>query len=53
MLELKTPEERKTYMDKEKCPALFKKLSEGSVSIDFVTDARMTSVFCMLPINRI
>ncbi len=43
LLELRTPEEWKTYTDKEKCLARVKKFSEGKVGIDFVTDARMTS----------
>lgn len=43
MLELDTPDEWKTYTDKPRCLARVKKFSEGSVTIDYATDARMTS----------
>ena len=43
LLELDTPDEWKGYTDKDRCLARVKKFSDGRVTIDFVTDARMTS----------
>lgn len=43
ILELDTPDEWKQYTDKERCLAKVKKFSNGAVTIDFVSDARMTS----------
>lgn len=43
ILELDTPDEWKQYTDKERCLAKVKKFSDGAVTIDFVSDARMTS----------
>lgn len=43
MLELDTPDEWKSYTDKPRCLAKVKKFSEGKLSIDYITDARMTS----------
>lgn len=43
MLELDTPDEWKSYTDKERCLAKVKKFSDGRVTIDYFADARMTS----------
>lgn len=43
LLELDTPEEWQTYTDKPRCLAKVKKFSEGKLSIDYISDARMTS----------
>lgn len=43
ILELDTPDEWKQYTDKERCLAKVKKFSDGDLSIDYITDARMTS----------
>ncbi len=43
LLELDTPDEWKSYTDKERCLAKVKKFSEGAVTLDYITDARMTS----------
>ena len=43
MLELDTPDEWKSYTDKERCLAKVKKFSAGKIAIDYITDARMTS----------
>lgn len=43
MLELDTPDEWKSYTDKERCLAKVKKFSEGDFSIDYMTDARGTT----------
>lgn len=43
MLELDTPDEWKSYTDKERCLAKVKKFSDGRLTIDYMTDARMTS----------
>ncbi len=43
ILELNTPEEWKKYTDKERCFAKVKKFSNGKLTIDYITDARMTS----------
>lgn len=43
MLELDTPDEWKSYTDKERCLAKVKKFSDGAVTLDYITDARMTS----------
>ncbi len=43
MLELDTPVEWASYTDKPRCLAKVKKFSDGRVTIDYMTDARMTS----------
>lgn len=43
LLELNTPEEWKGYTDKDRCLAKVKKFSNGSITIDYVTDARGTT----------
>lgn len=43
MLELDTPDEWMGYTDKPRCFAKVKKFSDGRVSLDYMTDARMTS----------
>ncbi len=43
MLELDTPDEWKSYTDKERCLAKVKKFSDGEFNIDYMADARMTS----------
>ena len=43
LLELDTPDEWKSYTDKERCIAKVKKFSEGKLTIDYQSDARMTS----------
>lgn len=43
MLELDTPDEWKSYTDKSRCLAKVKKFSDGAVTLDYITDARMTS----------
>ena len=43
LLELNTPEEWKNYSNKPRCLARVKKFSEGAVTIDYISDARMTS----------
>ncbi|MBE6462190.1 MAG: type II CRISPR RNA-guided endonuclease Cas9 [Alphaproteobacteria bacterium] len=43
MLELDTPDEWKGYTDKERCIARVKKFSDNCITIDYFTDARMTS----------
>lgn len=43
LLELDTPDEWKSYTDEARCIARVKKFSEGKLSIDYMTDARMTS----------
>lgn len=43
LLELDTPDEWKSYTDEARCIARVKKFSVGSVTIDYMTDARMTS----------
>lgn len=43
ILELDTPEEWHTYTDQPRCLARVKKFSAGMLSIDYITDARMTS----------
>lgn len=43
LMELNTPEEWKTYTDKDRCFAKVKKFSTGVMTIDYITDARMTS----------
>ena len=43
MLELDTPDEWRSYTDKPRCLARVKKFWDGHVTIDYVTDARMTS----------
>lgn len=44
LLELDTPDKWKTYTEKERCIAKVKKFSKGRLSIDYMTDARMTSL---------
>lgn len=43
ILELDTPEVWKSYTDKNRCLARVKKFSKGSMAIDYISDARMTS----------
>lgn len=43
LLELDTPGEWKSYTDEARCIARVKKFSDGKLSIDYMTDARMTS----------
>ncbi len=43
ILELNTPDEWKGYTDNRRCLARVKKFSDGQASIDYITDARMTS----------
>lgn len=43
LLELNTPEEWKGYTDKDRCLAKVKKFTAGSITIDYVTDARGTT----------
>ena len=43
LLELDTPEEWQSYTDKPRCLAKVKKFSEGAVTLDYMSDARMTS----------
>lgn len=43
MLELDTPVEWASYTDKPRCLAKVKKFSDGKLTIDYMTDARMTS----------
>ena len=43
MLELDTPDEWKGYTTKDRCIAKIKKFSDGRVTIDYSSDARMTS----------
>ena len=43
LLELDTPEIWQNYTDKPRCLAKVKKFSEGKLSIDYISDARMTS----------
>ena len=43
LLELDTPDEWQSYTDKSRCFAKVKKFSEGKLSIDYISDARMTS----------
>ncbi len=43
LIELDTPSEWKRYTDKTRCFARVKKFSEGAMTIDYSTDARMTS----------
>lgn len=43
ILELDTPVEWKGYTDNQRCFAKVKKFSGGAFSIDYITDARMTS----------
>lgn len=43
MLELDTPAEWRSYTDKDRCLARVKKFSAGQMTIDYITDARMTS----------
>ena len=40
---MNTPEEWKNYSNKPRCLARVKKFSEGAVTIDYISDARMTS----------
>ena len=43
LLELDTPEEWKRYTNNERCLARVKKMTLGELSIDYISDARMTS----------
>lgn len=43
LIELDVPEEWKHYTNKTKCLAKIKKFSDGSITIDYMSDARMTS----------
>lgn len=43
LIEINTPDEWQIYTDKKRCIARIKKFSEGRLSIDYFTDARMTS----------
>lgn len=43
MIELDTPDEWKHYTDKPRCLARVKKFCDGAISIDYLSDARMTS----------
>lgn len=43
ILELDTPDEWRSYTNQPRCLARVKKFSDGSVTIDYATDARMTS----------
>lgn len=43
LLELDTPDEWKSYTDKDRCIAKVKKFSDAKLTIDYTTDARMTS----------
>ena len=43
LLELDTPEEWQSYTNKPRCLAKIRKFSEGKLSIDYISDARMTS----------
>lgn len=43
LLELDTPDKWKQYTNKTRCIAKVKKFSEDKISIDYMTDARMTS----------
>ena len=43
MLELDTPKEWQKYTDQARCLARVKKMSDGRLAIDYMSDARMTS----------
>lgn len=43
LLELDTPDEWKKYTNNERCLARVKKMSTGELTIDYISDARMTS----------
>lgn len=43
LLELDTPDEWKQYTNNEKCLARVKKMSRNELTIDYISDARMTS----------
>ena len=43
LLELDTPNEWKKYTDNDRCLARVKKMSAGRLTIDYISDARMTS----------
>ncbi len=43
LFELDTPNEWKSYTDKDRCIARVKKFSDGRLTIDYAADARMTS----------
>ena len=43
VLELNTPEEWKSYTDKERCLARVKKFTGGAMTIDYISDARPTT----------
>lgn len=43
LLELDTPEEWQSYSNEPRCLAKVKKFSEGAVTLDYISDARMTS----------